>query len=204
MATFVGAASATPTEVVGAALGRSSPKVIPISSRTWLTIASSSSSFSSPPRASSSVSPMISCIISVLAFSFSNSSIILLMAGTSMALFILAMAFPVDVMASAMAWWDFTVCSLRAQPCRWLRISINFVMYCLVRTKSLAMIFTAPICPSFAHFLISMVSLFSSRSSSLFSRSNSRTARLIIRLFSRRTSFRGLSLPSMFPMVIYQ
>lgn len=64
-----------------------------------------------------------------------------------------------------------------------------------------AMIFTAPICPSLAHFLISMVSLFSSRSSWFFSRSNSRMARLIIRLFSRRTSFRGFSFPSIFPMV---
>ena len=119
MATLPGVdASETPTAPVGAALGRSSPKEMPISSRTWLTTASSSSSFSSPPKASSMVSPMISCIISVLAFSFSNSRIILLMAGTSTALFILCMALAVDFMASAIAWWDFTVCSLRAHPCR--------------------------------------------------------------------------------------
>ena len=77
-----------------------------------------------------------SCIISVRWFSRSNSANILVMVCTLTALFIFCMATAVDFMASAMAWCDLTVCNLRATPCKWLRISINFVMYWRVRTKS--------------------------------------------------------------------
>lgn len=66
---------------------------------------------------------------------------------------------------------------------------------------TLAMIFTLAICCSLAAFLISIVRRFSSRSSPVFSRSSSRTALVIIRLFSRSTSFRGFSFPNMLPMV---
>jgi hypothetical protein len=63
------------------------------------------------------------------------------------------------------------------------------------------MILTDVIWFSFAAFLISIVNLFSSLSSASFSRSNSRIALVIIRLFSLITSFRGFSLPSKFPIV---
>ena len=65
-----------------------------------------------------------------------------------------------------------------------------------------AMILTDDICCSFAAFFISIVRRFSSRSSCIFSRSSSRTALLIMRLFSRSTSFSGLSRPNTLPIVV--
>ena len=64
------------------------------------------------------------------------------------------------------------------------------------------MILTDDICCSFAAFFISIVRRFSSRSSCNFSRSSSRTALLIMRLFSRSTSFSGLSRPNTLPIVV--
>ena len=77
----------------------------------------------------------------------------------------------------------------------------SLVLLPLFLKLTLAIILTGPICPAFAHFFISIVNFFSSRSSPVFSLSNSRIALVIIRLFSRSTSLRGLSFPSIFPMI---
>lgn len=68
-----------------------------------------------------------------------------------------------------------------------------------VRTKSFAMVLTAPIWFSLAYFFISIMSFFSFFSKLLRSRSSSRMARLIMRLFSRIISFKGF-LAHMFPI----
>ena len=67
------------------------------------------------------------------------------MAGTLTVLFIFTMALVTDFIADAMASWDLTVWSFKETAFKWLRSSMNFVMYVRVRTKSLAMILTGPI-----------------------------------------------------------
>ncbi len=103
-------------------------------------------------------------------------------------------------MARAMASWDLTVCSLRATAFRWLRNSMNFVIYVLVRTRSFAMILTGPIWPSFAYFLMSATNFCSCFSRLARSRSSSLTALLISRLFFLKTSLSGTFLPQVLPM----
>ena len=106
-------------------------------------------------------------------------------------------------MARAMASWDLTVWSLRATAFRWLRSSMNFVIYVLVLTKSLAMILTGPIWPSFAYFLISDTNFCSCFSRFARSRSSSRTALLISRLFFLKTSLSGTLRPQVLPMAAH-
>ena len=102
-----------------------------------------------------------------------------------------------------MASCDLTVWSLRATAFRWLRNSINFVMYVLVRTRSLAIILTGPIWPSFAYFFISDTNFCSCFSRFARSRSSSRTALLISRLFFLNTSLSGTFLPQVLPMAAH-
>merc|ERR1719311_1645460 len=78
---------------------------------------------------------------------------------------------------------------------------MNFVIYVLVRTKSLAMILTGPIWPSLAYFLMSATNFCSCFSRFARSLSSSRTALLISRLFFLRTSLSGTLRPQVLPMV---
>merc|ERR1719324_1106092 len=79
---------------------------------------------------------------------------------------------------------------------------MNFVIYVLVLTKSLAMILTGPIWPSFAYFLMSATSFCSCFSRLARSLSNSRTALLISRLFFLKTSLSGTLRPHVLPMAL--
>ena len=79
---------------------------------------------------------------------------------------------------------------------------MNFVIYVLVLTRSLAMILTGPIWPSFAYFLylilISVPAFLGWRA-----RGRSRTALLISRLFFLNTSLSGTLRPQVLPMAAH-
>merc|ERR1719163_2702309 len=79
---------------------------------------------------------------------------------------------------------------------------MNFVIYVLVLTKSFAMILTGPIWPSLAYFLMSATNFCSCFSRFARSRSSSRTALLISRLFFLKTSLSGTFLPQVLPMAL--
>merc|ERR1719421_1446823 len=79
---------------------------------------------------------------------------------------------------------------------------MNFVIYVLVLTKSLAMILTGPIWASLAYFLMWATSFCSCFSRLARSRSSSRTALLISRLFFLKTSLSGTLRPQVLPMAL--
>lgn len=62
-------------------------------------------------KASSTASPIISLVISIFSFWRSNSRMILVRAGKFICLFIAPMALVAPLIASAMAWVDFSVCN---------------------------------------------------------------------------------------------
>mmetsp|Transcript_17113 Transcript_17113/g.55585 ORF Transcript_17113/g.55585 Transcript_17113/m.55585 type:complete len:207 (-) Transcript_17113:130-750(-) len=117
-----------PAGASSGAWGTASPKSMPISSRTWLTILSCSSSSPSCSMASSRRSPMISCVNSARSFSRAKFVMIFWIVGMFTALFILTMAFVTLPMASAMACCDLTVCNFKPTALRWLLNSMNLVM----------------------------------------------------------------------------
>ena len=123
-------------------------------------------------------------------------------AGTLMTLFMRTMAVVTDFIAEPIASWDLTVWSLSETAPRCDRSSMNLVMYVRVRTRSLAMIFTGPIWPRAAYFLMSAISFCSCFSRFARSRSSSRHALVISRLFFRSTSFRGTLRPNVWPMAL--
>lgn len=103
--------------------------------------------------------------------------------------------------------WEFVVETkdLIVAEARAVRRSVDRLLPPAVYVYSLltlAMTLTELIWFSRAAFLISMVNRFSSRSKPVFSRSNSRIARVIMRLFSRITSLSGFVFQA-FPMVLF-